>query len=490
MPLSSRQLLGAAAILLVACSNETSQLTVLKPEITVAPSTVDFGEVYINELSQREMTIANSGRATLDVASLSFTGTGAECFSVDVDAFSLEVDDFQPLRVAFNPTSPVALDAELVIESNALDAETTIVPIVGDGLDSPACELSLSTTSLDFGDVPADSGSEIDFVELTNVGRGPCSLDNITLTGSGAFTIIAPADFGGGIGISPQSGDSLVVEYSPSADDGDSATIAFASNDPALATGEIELSGNGGAEVVYPEAVIDCPTGIAPPTTITLDGSASVDPVGDGLTYSWFLVEAPDGSNGLLSNADQVESELVVDVAGDWEVQLQVTDSTGLRSAPATCHFEAVPENLLHVELVWDTADADMDLHLAQSGFNLFEGIEDVSYCNPNPDWGDSGVASDDPVLELDSESYGPENIVIPDPASGNYDVRVHYFSDRGANRSMATVRIWLNGRLFDEHSAELNHNQVWDVGYIRWPDAVFVPDEAPIYEADVRSCD
>ncbi len=482
--------LGAAAALLAlsACNNDGNALTVLKPELTVAPGTLDFGEVIIDDELVLDLSVVNSGRADLEVTGISFTGTGAEFLSVDVDAFSLEVDGVQPVRVAFAPTTPTELSAELVIESNALDAESFSVPVIGAGLDVPACALSISTDAIDFGAVAAEESSDIEFVVFENVGRGPCTIDDIQLLGSGAFTIVAPADFGGGMTISPEAAENLVVEYTPFSDAGDAALISFATNDPALATGEISLSGNGGTELVYPEAVIDCPSDTNPPTTVSLDGSASVDPVGGGLTYHWFLVEAPEGSNGLLFDADQPVSSLLVDVAGDWEVQLQVEDSTGIRSAPATCHFEAVPENLIHVELVWDSDEADMDLHLAQAGYSLFEAGGDVSWCNESPEWGESGAA-DNPTLEQDSEAYGPENIVIPEPANGNYDVRVHYYKDNGSNRTDATVRIWLNGSLRSEYTREMNHNDVWDVGYIRWPDAVFVPDDAELYKAETREC-
>ena len=57
-----------------------------------------------------------------------------------------------------------------------------------------------------------------------------------------------------------------------------------------------------------------------------------------------------------------------VDVAGDYEVQLRVTNDVGLTSAPAICRFESIPANQVHIELYWDEADADLDLHLVARG--------------------------------------------------------------------------------------------------------------------------
>ena len=39
------------------------------------------------------------------------------------------------------------------------------------------------------------------------------------------------------------------------------------------------------------------------------------------------------------------------------------------------------------------------------------------------------------------------------------------------------------------EESKTMTHNEVWDVGYVRWPSAVFVEQDTDLYKPDTRAC-
>ncbi|TKB89585.1 MAG: hypothetical protein E8D41_13360 [Nitrospira sp.] len=67
--------------------------------------------------------------------------------------------------------------------------------------------------------------------------------------------------------------------------------------------------------------------GVAPGSTITLNGSGSSDANGDPLTYSWSL-STPAGSAAVLANPTSVSPTFVVDVAGTYTAQLIVNDGT------------------------------------------------------------------------------------------------------------------------------------------------------------------
>jgi hypothetical protein len=70
---------------------------------------------------------------------------------------------------------------------------------------------------------------------------------------------------------------------------------------------------------------------------VTLDGSGSSDPSGQvPLTFAWSFVSTPASSTATLSDPSSVMPTFTADLAGNYVIQLVVTDGAGLASAPAT----------------------------------------------------------------------------------------------------------------------------------------------------------
>lgn len=74
---------------------------------------------------------------------------------------------------------------------------------------------------------------------------------------------------------------------------------------------------------------------------VTLDGSNSIDPNDDVISYSWSFRSTPEGSSAELTDASSVAPSFTPDIAGDYIVQLVVNDGE-YDSDPVTVKVTAV----------------------------------------------------------------------------------------------------------------------------------------------------
>ena len=470
-----------AIAMMTACGGGNAKntgFTALDPELVVAPETVDFGGVVVLYSETETVQLLNTGRDELEISALNVTGDDDGIFGLTVDAeldenglYVLEPGDSLSAEISFAPEKYINYTRSLRVTSNDPEKPDRYIPITGSGVDGPVPDIAIEALSLDFGLVTVGSPRNLT-LDIENEGDGELSLDNVSIDPAGPFTIASA----GSSTIAGESSTTWIVQYAPTADGGDNARLVIQSNDPDEPEVSVALLGNGGGDFAYPDARIDCPSGpVRPPILVPMDGRRSSDPNGYAITsYEWTVQERPGGSGAYLQDPFADYTQLFADISGSYEVQLVVENEIGLRSEPASCSFEAVPQKSVHIEMFWDVPNSDVDLHLVQYGYGLFELPGDCNYCNPNPNWGADGEAGD-PLLALDNRAgYGPENINMDSPGNGDYDVFVHYFDDKGGGTAVVTVKVWVNGALEWEGSQALTDNQLWQVGFLRWPDGIF----------------
>ena len=215
--------------------------------------------------------------------------------------------------------------------------------------------------------------------------------------------------------------------------------------------------------------------------------------------HGWELIAKPDLSRTSLRNPTEQFPELFLDVAGNYVVGLIVTDWNGIRSEQAICDVMIEPDSdMLYVAMSWDTSNSDLDLHMVPEDEEMW-GCNDASWCNPDADWNDEGEGWGTPIYALDNTSgYGPENINVKNPSAYQYNIRVHYWADRGGGESLVSVSIYILGVKVDvTPTARMNSRQRWDVGHVQFYETeesgeltgVFVPSGEDPY-ATTGSCD
>jgi hypothetical protein len=94
--------------------------------------------------------------------------------------------------------------------------------------------------------------------------------------------------------------------------------------------------------------------------TVILDGSASLDPLGQPLAFQWTLRTVPAGSAATLSGSTGAIPSFVADVAGAYVAELIVT-AAGRTSAPRTVTVTAVATSPLMITITEPAPDAIVD---------------------------------------------------------------------------------------------------------------------------------
>jgi hypothetical protein len=215
-----------------------------------------------------------------------------------------------------------------------------------------------------------------------------------------------------------------------------------------------------------PEAICPDHVDVAPLSTATVTAMAIDD--GTITNVRWRLVSRPPGSASAdPSPLDNLTTMVPTDLAGDYPMELTVTDDHG---DTATCMtlVRAVNSSGLRVEMFWDTDRTDMDTHLMRPEGTTWGDTDDCNFrnCRGGLAWGAPG-SLDDPSLDIDdTDGFGPENINIMQPYPGVYRVAIHAWN----GQADVTVRIYCGGsttmprQTFGPVSINSSSNDFWRV--------------------------
>ncbi|MBX7062190.1 MAG: choice-of-anchor D domain-containing protein [Pyrinomonadaceae bacterium] len=214
----------------------------LPPGINVSPSAVGFGNQPVGSTSSPVIvSIQNTGDSPLNIGSYALNGTNPGDFSVQNFPTNVNIaaGDSTSFSVTFTPTAVGNRLASIVFPTNVPGGSVSI-PIAGAGVAQPGISISPSTVA--FGDQTVGSSSAPLTVTIQNPGSADLDLSNFTVSGSnsGDFSVQGfPST------VPPGSSVNFTVVFTPAAEGPRSASISFSTNVPGTPTVSIPLSGTG-----------------------------------------------------------------------------------------------------------------------------------------------------------------------------------------------------------------------------------------------------
>jgi hypothetical protein len=171
------------------------------------------------------VTLTNTGNATLSISSIALAGTNASSFlTSNTCGSSLAAGANCSLNVRFDPKAAGSATAALTLTDNASNSPQSIA-LTGTG---GGTTVSLSATSVAFGNETVGSESALQTVTLTNTGSATLSISSIALTGTSASSFLTSNTCGSSLAAGANC--SLRLRFDPKAAGSVAAALTLADN--------------------------------------------------------------------------------------------------------------------------------------------------------------------------------------------------------------------------------------------------------------------
>ena len=195
------------------------------PAVSLSPVPLSFGDVLVGTNSgSQSVTLENTGFATLNVSNVAVTGgfTHEGTSTCSATPFTLAPAASCTLEVSLTPADTIAYSGEIQVTSDAATSVDTS-SLTGTGV---VPEISLSVSSVYFGDLVVDQATGPVSITITNVGTGPLDISDVSLPPDSPFSITHDC----GIGIAVSDSCTIDVTFRPTSNGYYSQDIAITSN--------------------------------------------------------------------------------------------------------------------------------------------------------------------------------------------------------------------------------------------------------------------
>ncbi|MCH8011498.1 MAG: M6 family metalloprotease domain-containing protein [Candidatus Marinimicrobia bacterium] len=203
------------------------------PEISIAPLSIDFGDVGIVDTATAQVKVSNIGTVDLNVSSIAISGVDADNFSVDTTHFTLAAGANKTLDVSFTPDASGSFSASLDFDSDGGSAGVTLS---GNGfeLGISITPLSINFSNVDIGDTATAQ------VTVFNIGTGDLNISSITISGVDSVNFTVDTTL---FTVVPADSHSLDISFTPDTSGSFRASLDIDSDG---GSGSVGLTGYGG----------------------------------------------------------------------------------------------------------------------------------------------------------------------------------------------------------------------------------------------------
>ncbi len=217
------------------------------PEIDVSPLSVDFGSIVVARSDDTVVRIANVGTTSLTISTLGLGGSTSPDFSlssVPTLPESIAPGGDLQVQVTYSPSGIGPASGTLVIESDDVDESRVSIPLAGEGVATPAPEIDLSSSEIDFGQIEIATSSDVT-LRISNQGTLPLDITALQLDSVSSLDLALSGVPSLPHSIAPGGELAILITYSPQEIGTDVGSVVVRSNDDDESFVTVSVSGFG-----------------------------------------------------------------------------------------------------------------------------------------------------------------------------------------------------------------------------------------------------